>query len=209
MLHMSRNMQRNILLYLSAILLTEILYVCTPLHHISGVLYGGLVIAWGQTVRRRIVHRDIRRFLAAGAAALLAVFVLRFCRWEVFARWAATDRFLWYAYYVPFTLVPLLSFLTALRVGKTERDEPPRREALLWWVWALLAAVILTNDLHGLTFRLNDPIGTGKGYAYGCVYYFAVLWCALLSLGAFVTLLRRCRLAQYRRLWYIPALAPF
>ena len=61
---------------------------------------------------------------------------------------------LWYLYYVPMTLIPLLYQLCGMRLAGVEQRRAGRRyRAALWIVTALLIAFVLTNDVQaGIPF---------------------------------------------------------
>ena len=113
-------------------------------------------------------------------------------------------RYLWYAYYIPFTAVPLSGYLTALCVGKTEADRPLKRAKYLWFIEMLLCTAVLTNDLHQQAFRLLDL--ASEAYTHGWLYYVTVVWSVFFTLASFTVLMRRCRISAVRSLWYIPML---
>ena len=63
---------------------------------------------------------------------------------------------LWYLYYVPMTLIPLVYQLCGLRLAGLEQHRMGRRYRTVLWVMAvLLIGFVLTNDVQsaGLPFR--------------------------------------------------------
>lgn len=203
--HISRKSRRNILLFLTVLLLGLIVNWASSRPYAT-IIYCGLIFAWLLSARRRILIEEIRRYLALGAALLLLLFLLRIFRYDLVDRFPTAARTLWYAYYLPFTAVPLCSLCAALRVGAGERETHLRRAKWLWLLCGFLVAAILTNDLHGLMFHIENH-GSAEIYEYGFLYYVTVLWCAALSVASLMILIRRCRLSQCRRLWYIPVTA--
>ena len=173
-------------------------------HNTSSILYLGILIAWALTVRRRVVQVDIRRLLTVASALMVSLFLARRCRYDYFGHSPAVMRYLWYAYYIPFTAVPLSGYLTALCVGKTEADRPLKRAKYLWFIEMLLCTAVLTNDLHQQAFRLLDL--ASEAYTHGWLYYVTVVWSVFFTLASFTVLMRRCRISAVRSLWYIPML---
>ncbi len=173
--------------------------------HPTAILSCSLLVAWALTIRRRILSASVRKRLVAVAALMILVFVLALSRWTFFAWSPAANRFLWHAYYVPFSLVPLLSFSAALRVGKQETEKPSGVLFLLWPVWGILCGLLLTNSLHGWLFRHRAE--TGDSVDYGWLYGVTVAWITLLVIAFFLVLIRRSRLSRIRRLWFVPTAA--
>jgi len=112
---------------------------------------------------------------------------------------------LWYAYYVPFSFVPLLSLSAALRVGRRETERPPAILPVLWAVWGVLCVLLLTNGRHG--WLLRHQIGGGDEAEYGWLYGAVVGWSALLVIAFFLVLILRSRRARIRRFWLAPTAA--
>ncbi|MBR6419449.1 MAG: hypothetical protein IKS42_03860 [Oscillospiraceae bacterium] len=168
-------------------------------------LYCALVIVWGMSVGRRIVHRRIRRHLSAAAFFLSLLFIIRICRWSYFEHSVLLLRHLWYLFYFPFISVPMLVLRAALCVGEPEEQPPPRLLRPLQIAELFLIGLVLTNDLHGevLRFPAPDQI-TAPVHMPG--YYAVLIWSFALSIAAFAVLMKRCRLSQCRQKWYIPVI---
>ena len=167
---------------------------------LSSLIYAGTVLGWVFLIRKRIVEVRVRRYLLLAAVFMIAIFVLRECRWYFFEGLEMLDEFARYGYHFCFIMVPFCALLAALCVGKESVRAMP--VILLWLAEATLAALIFTNPVHGLLFR-NLDIQTGT-YEYGPVYYLCVAWEFLLGLTAFGVILNRCRVSASRRKWYVP-----
>ena len=206
--YISYTSRRRILLFLSVFLLTVFLNMMDfqPLRNLSSVLYGSLLIVWSMTVQQRILQGNVRRLMIAGTMFLLALFVLRICRWVYFAWLPAVDRFLWAAYYVPFTGVPLISLCAALCVGRDDRERPLQYAGWLFMFWGLLCAGVLTNGIHHALFLPVEWPWSAVA-RYGWLYAAVVVWCLSFTLASYGVLIHRCRLSECRKLWYVPVLA--
>ena len=211
MRRLSRASRRGIGLFLTAFLLTALVNYLTPwlipVRYSSSCLYSLIVLAWLLAVRRRVLHPKARRYYTLGALLFLALFGIRSVRYALPPQRLALSGLCWYAYYLPFTAIPLCSFSAALFAGQEENAPAPGWLKWLWLAWGCRSALVLTNDITGLMFRIEGVGGQGFRYAYGPLYYAAALWTALLLLAGFAALIRRCRLSRCRALWYIPALA--
>lgn len=61
-------------------------------------------------------------------------------------------RWLWYLYYLPMLVIPLLAVFVAASLGRSERYRLPRWTRLLYLPVGALVALVLTNDFHQLVF---------------------------------------------------------
>ena len=172
----------------------------SPLHDVPSVLYGAAVLAWGESVRSRILQPRTRHLLFAVAMMLSALFLIRLSRWEFFWYSDFVRRLMVYLYYIPFILVPLFSFLAAVRLDPGPNMPSPRILRTLTAAGILLSLLSLTNDLHGWILLI-------EGYdneTHRWLYYVIVLWTVLLSLSVLAVLIRSCRLSRCRGQLYVP-----
>ena len=209
--YISRTSRVRIALFFLALGLIALLNYLTPwlipLRYEPSGCYILLLAAWGLTVRRRILHRRTRGYFLLGTLFLMLLFFLRYMRYSGPSDVTPLSRFLWYAYYPPLLAVPLCSLSAALSAGLEDSAPKPRFLLWLWAVMGLLSALILANDLHGWLFRFR-PAAEGAGsYDYGWLYYATYVWGTALTVAALAVLVRRCRLSQCRRIWYIPVLS--
>ena len=183
-----------------------------PMYSPSVLFWCGISMAWLMSMRQRVLHRDIRNWLTAGVLALILLFFLRICRYELQGEILVLSKWLWYAYYVPITGLPLITFCAAWCVGKEESRvlKDSRTNILLaggWIVCILLAAGILTNDLHGSFAVITSHNGEEFTYHLNWLYYVVIGWYVLWMLFSFLLLIGKCRSSDCRRKWYIPVLA--
>ena len=166
-------------------------------------IYTGIIIAWGVSMRRRIVHRQQRRYLLLSVFVMLFWILLRTLKNYVFIPELPLCRIFWYMYYIALLLLPLLGLFAALWIGRAE-DRPPSRWYFLLWLPALaLMAGVLTNDLHQRAFWFPGGLEQWTGtYFHGALYYGVVIWTTLLVLAMLITLSRRSRVPAVRvRIW--------
>ncbi|MBR1854756.1 MAG: hypothetical protein IJ794_16700 [Lachnospiraceae bacterium] len=209
--HISPYSRKCIIGFLCATGFTVVLHMFTPsvfpARNISSHAYCAIIIAWMLTIRRRITQKRTRLYLMVGGLALLLLFLLRLMRWCYFAEAAVLERSLWYAYYIPFTLIPMLSLFLALGIGHEEEEDVQLVDwieagIVVFWFWLQIA--VLTNDLHQRVFIIHDYGTDGVIYSHGIGYYLIVVWCVLLTLTAFSLLVARCRVSGVRKLWWVP-----
>ena len=154
---------------------------------VRSAIYIGLFTAWGISIRRRITQLQVRRFLTAIAALMIFWLAMRTLKYQ-FVTDPNAARYLWYLYYVGMLLIPLLSLLVAMSLGKPENYRLPRWATLLFVPTAALLLLVLTNDLHQLVFRFPEgaAVFTDKEYDYAVLYWPVIGWeigCALSAIA--------------------------
>ena len=129
---------------------------------------------WGVSVYLRCLDYVLRRRLVAVAIICALWMIEVILKYKSFTPFYATV--LWYLYYVPMTLIPLLYQLCGLRLAGLEQHRLGRRYcAALWIVAILLIGFVLTNDFHQQVFHFDRTSDTwSNDYTYGWGY-FAVL----------------------------------
>lgn len=105
--------------------------------NICQIYYGITVLLWGITVERRVTDKRVRSLLFGMVALLLLQFLLQACRYKFVSGKADFVRYVWYAYYIPILVVPLLFLYVSLCVNKQEDEQPIRR-----WTWLCMQRVL-------------------------------------------------------------------
>ena len=205
MLRYSKAQKRLLAAFLLGLLLA-VLSTLPPLwvfHSPGAFLYSGLILAWGLTVQRRILEGRIRRLLLCCCTFMILIFLLRFCRYDLFRQLPAVSEAMLYLYGVCYTMAALLSFFVALYTGRGERAVSRALPAALWSAETLLCALMLTNPLHGLFYTFHP--GGLEIRTHGPVYLLMIAWCAFLAAATIALLLSRCRNSASRHFWFLPA----
>lgn len=170
----------------------------------TNFLYIGLAFAWGVSISRRILHREVRKQLLLGCAMVVLWLLLRAVKYRFFQEDTIT-RYLWYLYYVPQILAPLFSFFAALQLGQREDAALSAK-----WYLSLIPAVLLiggmmTNDVHQLAFGFSpNMVAWGSEYSHGPLYYLVMAWTVCFLLVAIGIIYRKCRISESRSCAWIP-----
>lgn len=168
------------------------------------VLYIILYLAWGISVRMRVIQPTVRRYLAAVSALIVFWFVVRTMKY-LFAYDIFIRRWLWYSYYIPMLMIPLLALFISMSLGKPENYRLGGWAALLTLPTVVFTMIVLTNDLHRLIFTFPDGVEwSDENGKYAACYYFAIGWVIVCALAAFVIMVIKCRRSERRK--YIPVL---
>ena len=165
-------------------------------------IYMGLTAAWGVSVQRRIIQAQTRRYLIAIALLMLLWLTERTVKYE-FNLSAASARRLWYSYYIPILLIPLITVFTAMSLGRPENYKLPGWTRLLYIPTFAFMAMVLTNDRHQLVFAFpaDAEIWTGGNAAHSIGYFAVVAWTAVCAAGTIIVMIEKCRRPKSRIQW--------
>lgn len=177
---------------------------------IRSAVYILLFVAWGLSVKRRIIGTQARRYLIASSALMILWFVVRSLKYY-FVTQPIIVRYLWYLYYPALVLIPMLAALTAISIGEKDDAPLPKNAALLYVPAILLVLLVLTNDLHQLVFRFpaDAVVWSDDDYSYGFGYVAIVCWMFICALVLLVTLYKKRRIADRRKLILLPCIPIF
>lgn len=141
---------------------------------------------WGVLAYLRCLDFVLRRRVVAIAAICTLWMIEVILKYKSFTPIYAT--ILWYLYYVPMTLIPLLYQLCGLRLAGLEQHRVGHRYRTALWIAAfLLIGFVLTNDFHRQVFHFDRSSGTwSNDYAYGWGYAVVLVWTAFNFVAYFV-----------------------
>ena len=213
----NRNVARQTALCLMLFVLAGLLrglgmlprYPSWLLSQIRSMIYTGIVLFWMFSVSDRVVHTRIRRCLGASGGLCILWLLLRICRYDYFkadhlAQVRHLNRILWYGYYIPQILIPLLGFLAVLCIGRREK-EGSRWERLIWLPALALIVLVMTNDLHQLCFYTPGSAEVLEThYVHGIGYYLCAAWIGGMMAIDLILMMHRSRNYVRRRMALIP-----
>lgn len=160
--------------------------------------YIAAAMYWGITVLESIKEKHSRGIMIGIVAMILLWLLLRACKYEIWDD--DLDIALWYLYYVPQTLLPLLVFDMTVHI---EGGRQTHKEKLLYLPAAVIIVGILTNNVHQLAFRFKGSVADNNGaYSYGILYYISLVWMILLMLVAIINATRKSRILHRKRVFF-------
>ena len=175
---------------------------------LRSVIHISLLIDWCVSLQRRIMNAQVRRSLVSVSILMIFWLTAKVIKYEFIAdRTFWLGRYIWYSYYVPMILIPLLGVFIIDHMRKPERYRNPRwMNALYIPAFAILGG-IFTNDLHKLAFSFPDGIKQfDYTYGYGPIYFAAMAWFVLGGIYVVVMLLKKSRVPGSKRLQKMPAM---
>lgn len=163
-------------------------YAFVTLGLIRTVIYIGLYTAWGISIGKRVVQAQVRRYLTAISALMVFWFAIRTLKYY-FVVDPTVTRYLWYLYYIPMLLIPMLAVYVSISLGKPERFRLPKSALLIYIPTLICLMLVLTNDLHRFVFTFPDgEIWSDKNNGYGVGYYIVFVWTVICALTAFAVM---------------------
>ena len=214
MVYYADNSERNYLVYFITAffaafmidIISRIADAFKNIYYPATIIYCLIIIAWMVAAANRIVNKHIRWHLVAIGAFLLMLFIVRLCRYSIFMRSSLADKWLWYLFYVPFIALPMLSLSAASWSGKSEDSRMPTIIKANWSITGLLMAGILTNDLHHAALSFTVKADGALQASHNWLYYVIFAWSIVITLSSYILLIKRCRLSQCRKNWYVPVI---
>lgn len=171
------------------------------------VIYLGLLIAWAISINYRIINQNIKKYLLISSALMIFWIVTRTIKYNAFADTYIYSRYLWYAYYIPMIILPLMMFKAALCIGKNQSS---KRWNILFIPAILLTLGILTNDFHQLAFKFKPNFADwNDDYTYGPLYVAVTIWILCLVTAALSIMLYKCKISKAKKKIWIPLLFIF
>lgn len=171
-----------------------------------GGIYIGIITGWGISLHRRILQNQTRRYLTVIAGLMVLWLTLRTIKHSIHN--VDVERYLWYLYYLPILLIPILSILVSMCLGKPENYCLPGWGKLLYIPTLILLVLVLTNDFHQIVFHFPTGSFTDRAYSYGAGYFVVAAWDGICSVLALRQILHKCRIPHTDTFLWLPVI-PF
>ncbi len=167
----------------------------TILTTVRNIIHLALLLSWCISIRRRIVDNQIRHHLLCVGILMVSWVFLRAVKFEfTMTNEDILGRYIWYYFYVPMILIPLLGVYIVHLIGKPDGYKLPRKFYFLLAPAFTLLLLIFTNDFHQLAFEFPKGINLyDSDYEYGIVFFITFAWFSLLGLYFVIMLLKKSR----------------
>ncbi|MGN0809408.1 MAG: histidine kinase N-terminal 7TM domain-containing protein [Christensenellales bacterium] len=167
---------------------------------VRGAVYIALLSVWGVSIYIRTIQTSLRSYLLSIAFLLMFWVLVRTVKYS-FVQSEVISRLLWYCYYIPILVIPLLAVYLAMSMGHSEEYAIPKKFLLLLIPMGALLVLVLTNDLHRLIFRSPNELPlSGSNYEYTPLYLFIVIWEFGGAVAAYFIMRRKCRYVSKKTL---------
>ena len=180
------------------------LFVKKTIALLTQYIFFGLLAYWTASVISRISDKSICSGIIVAIALMGGILFVRLLKYHVFYEETAT-RYLWYSYYIPQCIAPVVLLLTILGMGRQEGRPLSKGWYMLFLPAAMLIILVFTNDLHEQVFSFAEGLEySNKKYKWEWGYYLILSWMVGLYLSIGVLLYVKCRISWCRKKAWIP-----
>ena len=153
-------------------------------------LYTIVILLWERIMASRILRTQSKKYFKMIASLMIGYLAIRTLKYEILFDNMLAIKYIRYIYYFFSLNIIHLVFFISLMVNKSEREHISSWWHLLWIPTETFVLLVLTNDLHGLAFSNDVPLGVE---AYKPLFYIIVLYAAILTIASLVSALRASR----------------
>lgn len=165
-------------------------------------IYLTLLLAWGISIRTRIIQTQVRRYLLSITALMMLWLLLRTVKHSILS--TDVQRILWYLYYIPMLFIPISALFISMSLGRDEHYRLPLWTKLFYIPSAVLFMLVLTNDLHQGAFSFPHGIMSDRAYRHEIIYFIILVWIALCALASLIIMFRKCRFTRSKTIIILP-----
>lgn len=145
----------------------------------SGI-YIGLIIAWGISIKKHVLHSSVQKYLLVIDGLLLFWMILRTCKYLFLDGIDPARSFCWYAFYIPMLCIPLMAIFVAQCLGESQYYKIPKIFQLLYFPNIFLILMVMTNHYHFFVFNfIGGKASSDLPYRYGIGYFLIIFWMAV------------------------------
>lgn len=156
----------------------------------------GLLTTWAYFVGKRIINKRVRRHLISIAVLYLLWTIEVMIKYTVLFKYPILNRYAWYLYYIPMTIVPVLLIYISLYVDKPLDYKINKRLYLLLIPSFISILLVLTNNFHQLVFTFPNGVEIEEGYKQ-TIGYFIIMGIVVLEICFFIIrLVKKCRIGN-------------
>lgn len=154
-----------------------------------------LSVFWVLRIHNRITTKYLQKVIVCLAIFIVMFLLLRFIKYKFFKTNDIVMRYLWYAYYIPQTAIPVLMLSAACYVGYDEKKGPIKWLKYLIIPAAIMIILIMTNDIHQLAFSFKpDFLNWDSDYKHQLLYWCNIVWQLVLTFISVGIIFRKCRI---------------
>lgn len=157
------------------------------------LIYISILIFWGCSIQKRIIHRTTKKYVLGIVFSMLFFVFLQTMRQNVLNDMTLVSRYFKYVSYLPLLSIPLLSFYAALHTGKPNGWKLSIGNRFLVVPVVFLFLGIITNELHQFAFHL---LALSQGNRWNELYQPQILWFLSMAFGGLLTALWLWKLYQ-------------
>ncbi|MBE6015363.1 MAG: hypothetical protein E7241_08400 [Lachnospiraceae bacterium] len=167
-------------------------------------LVGLWLCFWIQSIKRRVVYRNMRRYFYVVATLLIIMVGSQALKYSFLDGGDTARRYAWYLYYIAFIFVPMFCFRISIAIGE-EQEHRIKKRYLLWIPATSFFVGVMTNDFHQECFFFKKGIENWDGpYSYGWLYYLIFIWMLVIFTASLILVTKRCMVIENRKFIWLP-----
>lgn len=174
-----------------------------PFECIVSLLWIAFFYWWLHCTRRRFAQKRVRRYLFAFTLLVIFFMLLRMFKYEFCTPDGVVERYLWYLYYVPIVLIPVVTIRAIMNMNLPDNAVLARKHTWMYIAAAILIFGVLTNDLHQTAFIFPPGMPMRESeYTHGVLFYIISVWVVVGVLCVLFLSVRTCITRRmYKNLW--------
>ena len=167
------------------------------------VIYIVFYVQWMYRTWLRFPQKYARRFITVFTVLLVFFNLVRLIKWDYSVDGGAVERYMWYLFYVPITLLPALNIHTLLHIDLSDNAARSHWWYLMYFPALGMIAGVLTNDLHQLAFRFPPDMQDWENlYTHGPLFHIITAWVVIGIVVVLVITVKMCiNRRLYKNLW--------
>ena len=165
-----------------------------------------IISCWMITVQSRIIQSKIKKLMLCAGDLFIMYHTMQMIKYCLFAENADVCRYMWYGYYIPMTIIPLVAVYILRSLSTPEKADIGGFWKALSIPAVLICICFMTNDLHGLAFFIPNWYENGdKGRILGPIYYLYLAFMAVLLILGICCAVRMSKNTKSKKRLLYPA----
>lgn len=166
-----------------------------------------IISCWMITVQSRIIQSKIKKLMLCAGDLFIMYHTMQMIKYCLFAENADVCRYMWYGYYIPMTIIPLVAVYILRSLSTPEKADIGGFWKALSIPAVLICICFMTNDLHGLAFYIPNWYENGdKGRILGPIYYLYLAFMAILLVLGIVCAVKMSKNGKNKKRLLYPAI---
>ena len=169
-----------------------------------------LVILWLFLIEWRITDVRMVRIIYLTGMMFVLFSMLEVCKEHFFIGNIRMQTYIWYAYYIPLTLIPMLCLCVSVIMARPAGRKVSKRWFYLTIPTTLIILMFLTNNVHHLCLKFdpNSP-DPSADCTYGIGFGIFLVWTIVMFVATFIIMIMKCAFSLRKRDILLPMLPVF
>ncbi len=140
-------------------------------HKFETLLYAIIFTIWVVRIYYKLYDKKIRKYVLGIGLLIVFWMIIRILKGVTTT--TILKRMSWYLYYIPLIFAPTLFYISSLTISTRITK---RRKFIIYSISFILTLLVLTNDLHQLTFKFPNGMSDYDTYKHQIIYYLISIW---------------------------------